>query len=181
VAITDHDVTECAFRLHEISPSKIIVGEEIHTTAGEIIGLFLKKHINPGASPLETIHQIKDQGGLVYLPHPFDNMRGSVLKAEAREEVWEQVDIVEIYNSRNAFFWSNRKAMRFATEKGLLLGAGSDAHSRYELGKAHLVMEPFESASDFLKNLAKAEIRRGKTPVIYNLANKIYKIARGIG
>jgi predicted metal-dependent phosphoesterase TrpH len=181
VAVTDHDTAEGALKLHELAPSRIIVGEEIHTTSGEITGLFLKENIQPWLSPMETVEKIKEQDGLVYLPHPFDSMRSAVLEKQALDEIWEKIDIVEVFNSRNAFPWSNWKASKFAAERGILSGAGSDAHTRYELGRAHVVMEPFDSAADFLLKLASAEIRARKTPVILNLINKVYKIVRGMG
>ena len=180
VAVTDHDTIEGALMLYELAPSRIIVGEEIHTTAGEIIGLFLKEHVEPWQSPLETIGQIREQGGLVYLAHPFDSLRSAVLEKQNRNEILDKIDVVEVYNSRNAFWWSNWKAAKFAEEKGILPGAGSDAHTRYELGRAHVVIEPFDSAEDFLSKLAEGEIRSKKTPVVFNLLNKIYKVMRGI-
>ena len=181
VAVTDHDTAECALKLHKLAPSRVIVGEEIHTTSGEIIGLFLEETIQPWLSPIETVERIKEQGGLVYLPHPFDGMRAAVLEKQALEEIWEKIDIVEVFNSRNAFRRSNRKASNFAVEKGILSGAGSDAHTEYELGQAYVIIEPFDSAADFLSKLARAEIRARKTPVIFNLVTKFYKIIRGIG
>ena len=180
VAVTDHDTAECALRLHEREPSRIIVGEEIHTTSGEITGLFLKETIQPGLSPMKTVEEIKEQGGLVYLPHPFDGMRGSVLQQQAIDEIWQEVDIVEAFNSRSVFRRSNRKASNFARQKGILMGTGSDAHARYEVGNSYMLMDPFDSAEDFLAKLVYAEMRTNKTPIILNFLTKIYKVARGI-
>ncbi len=178
VAVIDHDTAEGALKLHEQAPERIIVGEEIHTTEGEIAGLFLKETIQPGLTPLETIKRIKGQGGLVFLTHPFDHMRSAVLEDHAREEIWEQIDIVETFNSRSAFRWSDWKAAKFAKKKGILAGVGSDAHARYELGMAYVIIEPFDSAGDFLTKLADAEIRARKTSVILNLMTKVYKVMR---
>jgi predicted metal-dependent phosphoesterase TrpH len=180
VAVTDHDKIDCALRLQEIAPSRIIVGEEIHTTMGEIIGLFLKEHIIPGLSPVDTVDKIKSQGGLVYVPHPFDKFRGSAIRRYALDEILPKVDIIEAYNSRNVFTWSNHKALSLISEKGILAGVGSDAHSRFEVGRAYVLMEPFTCAEDFLSNLAKAEYQTRKTPVMFNFANKIYKTARSV-
>lgn len=177
-AVTDHDTIECALRLHEMDPSRIIVGEEIHTTSGEITGLFLKEHIPPGLSPAETVSRIKKQGGLVYIPHPFDNLRASVIKRQSLEEILPEVNIIEAFNSRNAFPFSNHKASSLALEKGIVAGVGSDAHSRFEVGKAYVLIEPFTSAEDFLSKLAYAEYRTRKTPVMFNLVNKVYKMMR---
>jgi predicted metal-dependent phosphoesterase TrpH len=181
VAVTDHDAVECALKLHEIAPTKIIVGEEIHTTSGEMIGLFLKERIQPWLSPLETIDRIRDQGGLVYIPHPFDKLRKAILGRKVLEEIWEKVDILEVFNSRNFMRVSNRRALKFASEKGMLQGAGSDAHTRYEVGRAYVLMDPFESASDFLSKIGNSEIHGSRTPMMFNAFTKIYKIIRGIG
>lgn len=181
VAVTDHDEVECALKLHELAPERIIVGEEIHTTSGEITGLFLKEKIQPWLSPMETIDMIKAQGGLVYVSHPFDGLRKEVIERQVLEEIWDKIDILEVFNSRNFSRRSNKKAKEFATEKGIIPGAGSDAHTRYEVGKAYVLMEPFESASDFLKKIAVGEIYGKKTPVMFNFFTKIYKVMRGIG
>jgi len=178
VAVTDHDTIECALKLHKIEPSRIIVGEEINTTSGEIIGLFLKELIPPGLSPAETVSRIKKQGGLVYIPHPFDNLRGSVIKRQSLEEILPEVNIIEAFNSRSAFPFSNHKASSLALEKDIVAGVGSDAHSRFEVGKAYVLIEPFTSSEDFLSKLACAEYRTRKTPVMFNLVNKVYKMMR---
>ncbi|MGB9595199.1 MAG: PHP-associated domain-containing protein [Candidatus Poribacteria bacterium] len=180
VAITDHNRIDCAIKLYEIAPSRIIVGEEIKTNAGEIIGLFLKEYIPPNLSPQKTINRIKEQGGLVYVPHPFDGLRGSVLKRQALEEIIDDVDIIEVFNSRNAFSYSNKKAYKLAKEKGLAIGVGSDAHSGLELGKAYVLVEQFSDAKDFLSKLHYAELYTKKTPVVFNLINKIYKTFRSM-
>ncbi len=179
VAVTDHDSIDCAIKLHDQEPERIIIGEEIHTTYGEIIGLFLKEWIQPFLSPTDTIHKIKEQGGLVYIPHPFDGLRTSVLKRNILNDIVDQIDILEVFNSRNAFHLSNIRARNFARENGIIAGVGSDAHSAYELGRAYVSIEPFDSALDFLSKLDKASLNTNKTPVLLNFANKIYKIFRG--
>jgi hypothetical protein len=180
VAVTDHDTADCAPKLHEQEPSRIIVGEEIHTTDGEITGLFLKETIPPGLSPMKTVERIKQQGGLVYLPHPFDRMRGSVLQQSAIDKIWKEIDIIEAFNSRNVLRWSNRRASSFARKRSIITGAGSDAHARYEVGNAYVLIERFNSATDFLEKLADAEIRSHKTSLLLNFMTKMYKVARGI-
>ena len=178
MAVTDHDIIDCAVRLHEIAPSRIIIGEEIHTTAGEIIGLFLKEYISPKLSPQDTVDKIKEQGGLVYIPHPFDHLRASVLKRQYLEELADRIDIIEAYNSRNVFPWSNTKAFDFASKRGKLLGVGSDAHSRFEVGRAYVSIEEFSDANDFLSKLSDADLHTRKTPAVFNLVNKVYKTFR---
>lgn len=180
VAITDHNTIDCAIKLHNIAPSRIIIGEEVKTSAGEVIGLFLKDYIPPNLSPRETVNKIKEQGGLVYIPHPFDGLRGSVLKKQALEEIIDEVDIIEVFNSRNAFSYSNRRAYELAKKKGLTFGVGSDAHSGLEIGKAYILIEQFSDAKDFLSKLEYAEFYTQKTPVMFNLLNKMYKTFRSL-
>ncbi len=178
VAITDHNRIDCAIKWHKTAPSRIIVGEEIKTNAGEIIGLFLNDYIPPNLSPQETIKRIKEQGGIVYIPHPFDSLRGSVLKKQVLEEIIDEVDIIEVFNSRNAFSYSNKRAYDLARKKNVTIGAGSDAHSSLEVGRAYVLIEQFSDAKDFLSKLRDAEIYTKKTPVMFNLINKIYKTFR---
>lgn len=180
VAITDHNRIDCAIKLYEMAPSRIIIGEEIKTNVGEIIGLFLNDYVPPNLSPQETINRIKEQGGLVYIPHPFDGLRGSVLKRQVLKEIIDKADIIEVFNSRNAFSYSNKRAYELAKEKGLAIGVGSDAHSSFEVGKAYVLIEQFSSAKDFLSKLIYAELYTRKTPIVFNLVNKIYKTCRSL-
>ncbi|MBI4321753.1 MAG: PHP domain-containing protein [Chloroflexi bacterium] len=153
VAITDHNRVEGALRLREMAPQKIIVGEEIKTTGGEVIGLFLEKYIPPRLSPEDTVAKIKEQGGLVYIPHPFDRLRKSPLKAEKLLSILSQVDILEVQNSRCLLRADNQRAETFAVQHQLLRGAGSDGHIAAEIGASFVEMSPFESKEQFLQNL----------------------------
>lgn len=166
LAVTDHNEIEGALRLQEMAPFKVIVGEEIRTTEGEIVGLFLTERIPPLLSPEETIAEIKRQGGLVYLPHPFKGQHRDAHFADRRlEELAAQVDIVEVFNARNLDSESNRLALEFARLHNLQVGAGSDAHSPFEFGNVYVEMEPFETREQFLLNLATGRIQGRKTPL----------------
>jgi hypothetical protein len=140
-AITDHNSMEGALALRDLVERSypqvhIIVGEEVMTSEGEIIGLFLEKHIQPGLSAQETIEEIRKQDGLVLLPHGFDPMKAFRLRASVREELSDQLDIIETFNARvNADRW-NRAAFQFAHSHGLAMSAGSDAHTLRDLGTA---------------------------------------------
>jgi predicted metal-dependent phosphoesterase TrpH len=118
VAITDHNSIEGALKLEQNGSDGfiIIVGEEIKTSKGEITGLFLKEWVPPGLSPEETIKNIKSQGGLVCITHPFSRLRGSRLQFEALKRVIENVDIIERFNSRNIFQADNNRAYTFAKD-----------------------------------------------------------------
>ena len=158
VAITDHNAISAAVALQREASFPVIVGEEIRTRRGEIIGLFLQSEIEPDLSPAETIARIREQGGLVCIPHPLDRVRNSRLEFGALMEIIDQVDIIEVLNARVTFGIDNRRAGELADAYGLLHGAGSDAHQRFEIGRAYVEMPPFEDAQTFLVSLARGQV-----------------------
>jgi predicted metal-dependent phosphoesterase TrpH len=147
-AITDHNEIWGALELQAMlagvangSKAKpadltLIVGEEITTSEGEIIGLFLHEKIEAGLTPEETVRQIKAQGGLVLLPHGFDPLKRWRLKPEARERIADIIDIVETFNARVSRPRWNRAGVTWAEERGLCMSAGSDAHTLSDIGSA---------------------------------------------
>jgi predicted metal-dependent phosphoesterase TrpH len=170
LAITDHNTIHGAFEMKEIAPPwlNIIVGEEVKTTEGEIIGFFLREEIPPRMSPRETVAAIKEQGGLVSIPHPFDRVRPSRLDAESLLAVVSDVDIIEVWNSRTSFQVDNVKAEEFARRFNKLQGAGSDAHVEYELGKAYVEMPRFATKEEFLLSLAQGHVvGRRSNPLVH--------------
>ncbi len=157
LAVTDHDTIEGGLRMREIAPFCVIVGEEVRSTAGEIIGYFLKETIPRGLSPQEVISRIKDQGGLVCLPHPFDGLGRYPLRAEERAALIDQIDIIEVFNARS--IRSNLDVARsFAAQNGLLQSAGSDAHSTSEVGNAYVEMPSFDGPNEFKVSLKNGQI-----------------------
>jgi predicted metal-dependent phosphoesterase TrpH len=158
VAITDHDTIEGALKFREIAPFKVIIGEEIRTRDGEINGLFLNKEIPPGLSAEETIERIKLQGGLVYIPHPYSFFRREAMYIRKLNEIYSDVDIIECYNGRNFLFFENKRAIKFASEKNIIMGAGSDSHHQAEIGNISIDMEDFDTKEEFLLNLRKGKI-----------------------
>lgn len=157
LAVTDHNEIEGAFEMQRRAPFPVIVGEEVFTTHGEIIGLFLREYIPRGLSPQETIARIKEQGGLVYVPHPFDTYRKGAIGRETLDAIRAQVDLLEVLNARNIRKQDDDLAFWYAYEHDMIMAAGSDAHSVGEFGNAYLEMEPFEGPADFL-----AKARRGR-------------------
>jgi predicted metal-dependent phosphoesterase TrpH len=139
-----------------VAPFCVIPAEEIKTSGGEIIGLFLHEWIPPELEPLETVDRIRRQRGLVYIPHPFDELRGSRIEGWALELVRPHVDILEVFNARNALPSYNSRALAYAQEHRLLAGAGSDAHTYGEYGHAYVDIPPFSGPQEFL-----ASMRRG--------------------
>jgi predicted metal-dependent phosphoesterase TrpH len=147
IAITDHNVISGAFVAKELDPEHVIIGEEIETTAGEILGYYMTALVPGGMSPMKTIEALKKQGALISVAHPFDDHRLAFWKSDTFAEVLGHVDALEVFNARcmNPLF--NQKALECAEEKGLLQTVGSDAHSLYELGQANLMLAEFDDAA----------------------------------
>ncbi len=153
LALTDHDELAGALELQKQAPFFVIPGEEIKTQTGEVIGLFLHEWIPPGLAYLETIERIREQGGIVYVPHPFDRVRGSRVTRDQLDEVAGQIDILEVFNARNALPRYNRQAEEYARSHRILAGAGSDAHTVSEYGAAYLELPRFDDAESFRRAL----------------------------
>ena len=129
VAITYHNAIDGAREVAALAPARVIIGEEVRTSQGEIIGLFLRDWIAPGQSPRDTVAAIHAQGGLVYVPHPLDRVRGSTLKRDALLSIIPWIDVLEVYNARVLWPRPNRKAREIAGAS-FGDGAGSDAPAR---------------------------------------------------
>jgi len=161
IAVTDHNEVSGALAAREMAAEygvKVIVGEEVKTAhQGEVIGLFLEERIPRGLSLQETIAEIRRQGGLVYVPHPFDRMH-SVPDYEHLLAVVEDVDAIEVFNPRIAIPAYNEEAVRFAAKYRIVGGAGSDSHVAQGLGSVRIRMRDFDGPEDFLASLADADI-----------------------
>lgn len=167
IAVTDHDEIDGAFAARELDPDLVIVGEEVRTAEGlDLIGLFLEHHVAPGADFRRTAEAIRAQGGVVYLPHPFDARRGTDEAFLAG--VADCVDAVEGINARIHDPDRNARARSWARERGLPLGAGSDAHLRREIGAARCVVPPFDGPEAFLASLRAGSIEgRASSPLVH--------------
>ena len=161
IAVTDHNTIQGAVDVAALAPFQVIIAAEIRSTEGEITGLFLNQEIPAGLSPLETVYRIKDQGGLVSIPHPYDPLRKSVLREQAIDSIMPYVDIIEAFNARNAFKGANDRSSQVGEKNGLLVTAVSDAHHPLELGKTYTEMEAFDGTpEDFKKALEGARLVR---------------------
>ena len=172
VAITDHNTIRGAIKLKQ--SFEIIVGEEIMTDQGEIVGLFLNEEIQPTTLE-ETITAIKDQDGIVYIPHPFDRLRKASI---TDDDFIKYADIVEVFNSRCLYGEDNEKARRLVKENHLLGGAGSDAHTQFEIGNAYVEMDDFGSKNEFLNNLRVGKPYGKRSPVWVHGITKALKVVR---
>lgn len=153
IAVTDHNQTDFAVGLKQRLGDRIIVGEEIMTTDGEIIGLFLSSTIKPGLSPAETIKQIKEQGGIVYIPHPFEGVRKG-LNAEVLEELVDSVDIIEVCNGRAFLQDRSTQAVIWSKLNRIIGVASSDAHGMRGLGKTYTRVPELPTQENFIEVLS---------------------------
>ncbi len=168
IAIADHGTAEGALKMQSIAPFPVIVAEEILTPHGEIIGMFLKETIPSGLSIEQTISQIRAQGGLVSIPHPFDTFRGLRLDSKELEALVDQIDAIEVFNARGPFLKSSAKARAFAMKYGIPGTVGSDAHTIGEIGNAYMEMPEFNSRDDFLQALRTGKVVGHRTnPLIH--------------
>ena len=154
VAITDHDTIAGALDFSARAPERFLVGEEIRTTHGDVLALFLENEVPPGLSLEETIGRVHAQGGLVGAAHPLDRSRGEGMGMEMLEAIHEQLDFVEVLNARTIYASDNRLAGEMAARWGLPGSAGSDAHAPFEVGRAFVEMPAFDSPQAFLRSLA---------------------------
>jgi hypothetical protein len=176
VAITDHNTMAGAREMQAAVKSlKIICAEEIRTNQGEIIGYFLQKEIPPGLSPQETVARIREQGGLVAVPHPFDRLRSSRLQKPAIEALMGSIDMIEIFNARNMFIEEDRGLLERTLAAGAVPIAASDAHLPIEIGRACMEMEDFTTPQEFLANLRNASIMARKSPLWVHLVTKVMR------
>jgi predicted metal-dependent phosphoesterase TrpH len=185
IAITDHNEISGALEAQEIAAGiggiKVIVAEEVKTAhEGEVIGLFLSERIERGMSMAETIAEIRRQGGLVYVPHPFDRLH-SVPDYENLLEVVEEIDILEVFNPRVALSAFNEEAVRFARKYAIVPGAGSDSHVAQGLGSVKIRLRDFDGAREFLESMREADIVRKHKNLVYVQALKFLQTSGGRG
>lgn len=147
VVVADHNTIEGALAAHRLDPELVIIGEEIMTTRGEILGMFVTEAIPPGLSPQEAIYRLRDQGAFISVSHPFDIVRKGSWSLKDLVEISPLVDAVETFNARCYSPVFNRQAQEFAREHHLPGTVGSDAHAAFELGQAALFLPPFMDAA----------------------------------
>lgn len=154
LCVTDHSAIRGAIELSARLPCRVIVGEELRTHAGEVIGLFLTERVPFGVSAHEAASRIRAQGGLVYIPHPFDPVRHNLREAELRALADDGlIDAIEAFNAKTSLAHLNEQAAALARELDLPGGAGSDAHVPDALGAAYIEMPDFDGPREFLDSL----------------------------
>ena len=154
LCITDHNSIKGAVELAGCLPCRVIVGEELRTHAGEIIGLFLDEHIAVGTPPADAARAIRRQGGLVYIPHPYDPMRRNLTETALDSLIDEGlVDAIEVINAKTSLRSLNARAAATVAARDLAAGAGSDAHVPAAIGAAYVEMPDFDGPHDFVSKL----------------------------
>jgi predicted metal-dependent phosphoesterase TrpH len=181
IAITDHNEVSGALEARRIAEGmddlKVIVAEEVKTAEqGEVIGLFLEEKIPKGMTMAETIAAIREQGGLVYVPHPFDRFH-SVPDYEHLLEIVEEIDVLEVFNPRVALTAFNEEAERFARKYRIVPGAGSDSHVAQGLGSVRVRIHDFDGPGEFLEAMRDADITRKHKNLVYVQTLKLLQTA----
>jgi predicted metal-dependent phosphoesterase TrpH len=181
IAITDHNEVSGALEARRIAEGmddlKVIVAEEVKTAEqGEVIGLFLEERIPRGMTMAETIAAIRAQGGLVYVPHPFDRFH-SVPDYEHLLDIVEEIDVLEVFNPRVALTAFNEEAERFARKYRIVPGAGSDSHVAQGLGSVRVRIHDFDGPEEFLEAMRDADITRKHKNLVYVQTLKLLQTA----
>lgn len=189
LAITDHDRIEGALAARDAAPAGlcVIVGEEIRTREGDLIGLFLERSIPPGLAAREAAAEVREQGGLVGLPHPFDRFRGSLLAGGATppggtgalDALAPSLDYVEAFNARVPFPAANERAAAYAAAHGLPGVAVSDAHTLLEVGIAYVVASgPVGDAAELRATLVGARLVTGRASYLVRAVTPIARVVQ---
>ena len=159
VVVTDHNTVAGARAAQALDSERVIVGEEIMTTRGEILAAFVSEEIPKELTPQETIRRLKDQGAFISVSHPFDRLRKGGWKEADLLEILPEVDAIEVYNSRCMNPMFNREARQFAEKHNIAGTVGSDAHVTWELGRSLMSLEAFKGP-DELRNLIRSGISK---------------------
>jgi predicted metal-dependent phosphoesterase TrpH len=178
VAITDHNSIAGALKARELAPELIIVGEEIATSAGEVIALFLSEPVPRGLTPTETVRRVHAQGGIAGVSHPMENFRREAMREEALLELIGELDFLEVFNARVLDMRVNQRAARLAQERGLPGSSGSDAHTPGEIGRAWVEIPPFTNAAEFLVALRAGQVRGKLSSPLVHLLSTYNKLLR---
>jgi predicted metal-dependent phosphoesterase TrpH len=156
VVVTDHNTIEGALKAAQLAPELIIVGEEIETTEGEILAVYVKDEIEPGLPPMDVIQRLRSQEAFISVSHPFDPTRKGGWRVEALLEIVPHIDAIETFNARVLWPGYNWQAGKFAREHGLSATHGSDAHTAFELGRGALFVPSFHDSASLKENLPNA-------------------------
>jgi predicted metal-dependent phosphoesterase TrpH len=180
VIVTDHNAIAGARVAQALAPERVIVGEEIMTTRGEILAAFVTEVIPALLSPQETIRRLREQNAFISVSHPFDEFRSGGWKEEDLLEILPLVDAIEIYNSRCMRPVFNRRAMVFAKKHNVAGTVGSDAHAAFELGRSLVLLEPFAGPDEMRKVIRNAKYQTRWSPPWIHLTSRYATLRKRI-
>lgn len=172
VIVTDHNTIAGARAAQALDSERIIVGEEIMTTRGELLAAFVAREVPAGLSPQEAIRRLRDQNAFISVSHPFDEMRSGGWKESDLLEILASVDAIEVFNSRCMKRSFNQRAMEFAEKHGVAGTVGSDAHAAFELGRSLVLLEPFQGADGMRKIIRDAKHQVRWSPAWVHLTSR---------
>jgi hypothetical protein len=181
LAVTDHNTLRGALEAAELSPERFIVGEEILTTEGELLGYFMTEEIPPRLSPQETIDRLRRQGAVISVSHPYDYARLGAWREEVLRPLLPQLDALETFNARTYSSEPNARAATLARQAGLPGLAGSDAHAPFEVGRGLTMLEPFHDAESFRQALATARLVTRRSPAWVHLVSRYAVLRKQLG
>jgi predicted metal-dependent phosphoesterase TrpH len=176
--ITDHNSTGGALAAQALDPRRIIVGEEIKTSSGELLTAFVKEEIPRGLPPLEAIERLRRQGAFISVSHPFDLSRDG-WPMQDMMQIMPHVDAIEVFNSRCNSAYINDQAARFAAQYNLAGTVGSDAHSLIELGRSTLLLPPFSTGDELRAAIRQGQPRTRLSHPMVHLTSVFARIYKG--
>ena len=181
LAITDHNVFAGALEAASLDPERFILGEEIMTTEGELLGYFMSEEIPPGLSPEETIDRLRRQGAVISVAHPYDYSRRGAWREEVLRPLLPRLDALEAFNARTYGGRPNERAAALARAAGLPGLAGSDAHAPFEIGRGLTRLEPFADADGFRRSLRTAELVTRHSAAWVHLVSRYAVLRKKLG
>jgi predicted metal-dependent phosphoesterase TrpH len=179
VAITDHNELDFALEARKKLGEKIIVGEEISSGDGDIIGLYLSSKIERGLGAVKTVELIHSQGGLVYIPHPFEKVRKG-LGEEVLNLIKSEIDILEVFNGRALFAFYNKQSMKYAQENNLIWASSSDSHCYQEIGRAYTTISEIPTVLNLKSLIGAGELNREYSSRRHLFCPKLNKIKKRV-
>ena len=181
VVVTDHNTLRGALQAKILDPERVIAGEEIMTTEGELLAAFVQEEVPPGLPPREAIARLRAQNAFISVSHPYDIFRGGHWRAAALLEITPLVDAIETFNARCWLPRFNRRAAAYARQYHLMGTVGSDAHTAAELGAATLRLPEFHDAATLKAALAEAQPKVHLLPPWVHLASKYASLRKRLG
>ncbi len=181
VIITDHNTIAGAMVARSMDPTRVIVGEEIMTTSGELLAAFVSKGIPPGLRPREAIARLREQNAFISVSHPFDASRKGGWRLDQLLEISTLVDAIEVFNSRCLTRAANDRALAFARRHDLLGTVGSDAHTALEIGRSVMLLDPFADAAQLRDVIRRGSVQtRWSSPLIH-LTSRYARFRKWLG